>query len=255
MLYLTKRKSLTILFMSFFFIISCGLKVENVEREKIPITVLENSNILVNDWTVSCGVDPNSIQKISKYTYKYLPSKNFCSGGVFSQRSELSTQSIPSDVAGSFVFSSKISFTSQSNQRFIIFSIHDGRDGCAPPSSLYIAENGQLYVESDIKTGPGESCIRGRLGQPSRLKFKRDGSEQDLKILVEFDGQGGFQLSIWLDGQLEINGKYREPTIVKPVYANRHDGFFFKHGVYSNKEFNFEMISKDRTVTQIEVIN
>ena len=227
-----------------------------IERDDLNIAPIANTSSPLNNWKVACsgrkkidpnrGVDRGAIEYIKlEDTWKFTPSRNYCSGGA-KQRAELATGSIKTNTEKSYLFETNISFKSQSTERFIIFSIHDGRDGCAPPASLYVSENGQLYVESDIKTGPGESCIRGRLGQASKDKVSKDGRNHNLRIFVEFDGVGGFIMSVWLDGKLQINGGYIPQT---DEYASTR--FYFKHGVYSQKMFNYVLKSKNRRVAEI----
>ena len=53
-------------------------------------------------------------------------------------------------------------------------------------------------------------------------------------------------MSVWLDGKLQINGGYIPQT---DEYASTR--FYFKHGVYSQKMFNYVLKSKNRRVAEI----
>ena len=59
--------------------------------------------------------------------------------------------------------------------------------------------------------------------------------------MVNFDGKSGFEVDIWLDGKIELSGKYTPPTGNKYV-APTH--FHFSHGVYSANKFDYVLKSK-----------
>jgi hypothetical protein len=200
----------------------------------------------LNSWSISCGVDAGSIKRVGK-TWTFRTSANHCEGGIFNQRAEISTQSVTPSHKGAYLFTSMIAMRADSDQQFSIFSVHDARIGCGPPFQLYVKPNGELWVSSDVKTGPGESCIRGSLGNgTSNGRFRRDGTAQELKILISFGGNGGFDATVWLGGRPEIKGHYEPQT-----GAYRSKKFYFKHGVYSQERFGYEMMSKDMSVKTV----
>lgn len=202
----------------------------------------------LNQWRLSCGADKGSVVKKRK-TWTFKTSANYCSGGTFNQRAEIYTKDFPNNKAGAYLFSTTFRMTSLRNQQFSIFSVHDGRDGCAPPLQLFIDANSTMRIASDIKTGPGESCIYAPIGKQSRARIKRDGTAHELKVLVDFNGQGGFNTAVWLDGSLQIKGTYTPSSRPDTLLSKR---FYFKHGVYSKNVFQYEMVSEGMRVKKVK---
>lgn len=214
------------------------------------VTVAPASATPLNSWRVSCGADPGAItQQGNVRTFR--TSTNHCPGGIFVQRAEIQTDSVSPSHKGAYLFESVVAMSTRSTEKFGVFQIHDGRLGCAPPLVVYVEPSGRMSLTSDIKTGPGESCVRGALNaQVSQGRLHRDGREQTLRVLVEFDGQGGFVASLFLDGILQISGQYdstRQPA------AYRAQKFYFKHGVYSQRMFDYAMTSRDMAVRRVRV--
>ncbi|WP_375282337.1 hypothetical protein [Pseudooctadecabacter sp.] len=178
----------------------------------------------LNDWELSCGADPESMRQTME-GWVFRTSDNYCTGGTFNQRAEIFTEEFPVNSTGSVRFTSNISFTSAENREFSIFSIHDGRNGCAPPLQLFVRPDGRMYIASAIKTGPGESCIDQRLSTTSQGRIRRDGTEQQLAIVVRFDGAGGFGVVVSLNGETQISGRYRPPTRSDAIVSQR---FYFQ---------------------------
>lgn len=203
----------------------------------------------LNRWEVSCGADAGAITRSGR-TWTFTESANFCDGGLFAQRAEISTDPISLSHKGAYLFKSTISITTSANNRFSLWQVHDSRLGCAPPFQVYVEANGQLVATSDIKTGPGESCIRGTIGQPSKKRIRRDGTKHDLQVLIEFDGEGSFKATLWLDGEVQIQGQYKAQG---DQYRSKH--FYFKHGIYSREMFDFEMVSENVSVKKVKVSN
>ena len=168
----------------------------------------------LNEWDVSCGADRGSIRK-SADVWTFKTSDNYCSGGTFKQRAEIKTDDYSTRRAGDFLFSSNVTMMSASPNEYSIFSIHDGRNGCAPPLQLFVRPDGRMYISSDVKTGPGESCIRGFIGGTSSDRVLRNGTEQLLQVLVQFDGEGSFDVTVWLDGTQQIQGTYNPQSYVQ----------------------------------------
>ncbi len=206
----------------------------------------------LNRWQTSCRVDAGAISK-SGTLRTFRTSRNHCEGGIFRQRAEIASDAIRPDTKGAWLFETHIAMKSASDRQFTIFQIHDARQGCAPPLSMDVLPDGRLLLKSDIKTGPGESCIRGALSdQRSRGRLRRDGSEQKLSVLVAFDGQGGFALTASLDGVAQLSGRY-DPSRQPAEYRSKK--FYFKHGAYSKDLFDYVMTSRDMTVRKVRLAN
>ena len=165
----------------------------------------------LNRWKISCSVQKGSIIKKGR-VWIFKTSPNMCPGGVFKQRAEIYTDRVGPNHKSSYRFESYVSMRSGSSEKFDIFQMHDGRRGCAPPLKLDVLPSGRLELISDYKTGPGESCVRGKLSRsPSAGKIRRDGTEYKLEVLVDFDGSGGFYVAVWLNGQFQLDGTYKLP--------------------------------------------
>lgn len=204
----------------------------------------------LNSWKISCGVDQGAITRKGK-DWTFRTSSNHCDGGIFKQRAEISTGKVSPSHKGAYLFSATIAMTSATAAKWDVFQIHDARDGCAPPLKLTVLRSGRMELTSDIKTGPGESCIRGFLTQSrSHGRIARDGREQKLEVLVEFDGAGGFLATVWLDGEIQLSGQYQAPSIPG---AFRSKYFYFKHGCYSQHSFDYELVSRGMKVKKVRV--
>ena len=201
----------------------------------------------ITDWRISCSVDKVSI--IDNYPNSvFKTSKNKCTGGTYNQRAEITTKkAITLSTKAKYDFQTIFTIQDISKsfypEKFDIFQIHDGRDGCAPPLKVNIQSSGQLRLYADYKTGPGEQCERDIIKSSGfgKTQIKRDGTEYKLNVLLNFDGKSGFNVDVYLDDKLEVSGKYAPPTGNKYV-ASKY--FYFKHGVYSKNIFDYEMKSK-----------
>lgn len=201
----------------------------------------------LNNWEISCGVDEGSIRKIKK-TWEFRSSSEHCYHG-FSERSEITSNSISSNHKGTYLFQAKISMLSKSTQPFSIFQIHDGRKGCAPPLKLNVSTSGQFEIHSDIKTGEGESCKQLKLGKNgTRSVIRRDGTEQLLEILVTFHGDATFDFTVKVDGTIELSGAYQPPD-QDGLYIS--EKFYFKHGVYAKNRFEYLLRSTDVSTRRV----
>lgn len=204
----------------------------------------------LNNWKVSCGADAGSIRH-SQGVWTFRTSSNHCPGGIFNQRAEISTDPVPPSHKGAYLFTTNVAMRSPTTGKFGIFQIHDGRLGCAPPLTVTVESDGRLFLTSDIKTGPGESCIRGQLsGRRSAASIRRDGTEQELKVLVELTGAGGFHVTVWLDGKAQISGSFSSDATPQ---AYKPKKFYFKHGVYSQKIFPYTLTSRGMRVKRVNV--
>ena len=204
----------------------------------------------LNTWAVSCGADAGSVEKHGN-VWTFVTSRNHCPGGIFHQRAEIATEPISPGQKGAYFFETTISMKTDAKEKFGIFQIHDARLGCAPPLVIYVYPDGRLNLTSDIKTGPGESCIRGALNNRfSTSRIRRDGTPQKLSVLVEFNGQGGFKATLSLDGKQQISGWY-DPSKQPAEFSSRN--LYFKHGVYSKHMFDYVMQSTDMSVKKVVV--
>ena len=210
---------------------------------------VHQSNTPLNKWQISCGVDKGSIQKSGK-TRIFRTSANYCSGGVFNQRAEISSGRVSSNHIGRYQFSSTLSMKARKNEKFDIFQMHDGRDGCAPPLKVTVLPSGRVELRADYKTGPGESCIRDVFAQSKRsnVVFKRNGEPQQLDAVIDFLGEQNFSVQVYLDGILAAEGSYAPPKGQGFITSKF---FYFKHGVYSRRMFEYELISDNMTVKRI----
>jgi len=151
------------------------------------------------------------------------------------------------------MFQSFITMTAARAEKFDVFQMHDGRNGCAPPLKVTVLKSGNIELVSDVKTGPGESCIRGKLGKGvSRGLVRRDGTEQELQVLVDFKGYGAFDATVWLDGILQISGSYK-PSSRPGAFLPKK--YYFKHGVYSQLVFPYVLVSRDMRVNRVKLEN
>lgn len=200
----------------------------------------------LSSWSISCGADAGAITRKGN-TWKFTRSANYCDN-FFEQRSEISTQPISLSVKGAYLFSATVSMTTSSSERFSMWQIHDSRLGCAPPFQVYVEKSGQMLATSDVKIGPDEACIRGQIGELTNASIKRDGTKHELKVLVNFDGEGSFDVTLWLDGRAQIAGRYSAQI---DKYRSKH--FYFKMGVYSMKAFDYVFVAENIKVQKVKI--
>lgn len=201
---------------------------------------------VITDWRKSCSPDKGSV--VDDYpTYIFKKSKNNCSS-PYKQRAEIITKkalSVSAKAKYNFQTIFKIKDNSKKSlpEKFDIFQIHDGRVGCAPPLKVEIHSSGFLRLIADYKTGSGQKCERNVIKPRGygKTQIKRNGTEYKLNILVDFDGKSGFDIQAFLDNKLEINGKYSPPSGNK-YFKSKY--YFFKHGVYSKRMFDYELTSR-----------
>ena len=168
----------------------------------------------LDQWEVSCGADKGAVTRQSG-PWMFRTSSNHCPGGVFKQRAEIESGQISASHKGAYLFRANIAVRTNSTENFDIFQIHDGRIGCAPP-----------------------------------LKVTVLGTGQKLEVLIRFDGTGAFDTVVILDNIPQISGRY-EPG--SQPQAFRPTNYYFKHGVYSRRVFDYVMTSRDMTVSRVRV--
>lgn len=203
----------------------------------------------LNSWSTSCSVEKGAITK-RRGVYTFTTSKNLCSGGTYGQRAEITSKKISPNTKGAYLFETNVAMTSDSNEKFDIFQIHDGRDGCAPPLKVQVGKTGRIRLQSAVKLGPGEQCRpETRTDGSSEIRLLRDGTEYQLRILIQFNGNGEFETTVWLNGEHVVNGYYERPTIPGAFMS---ENFYFKHGVYSKNMFEYEMTSRKLVVKKVK---
>jgi hypothetical protein len=201
-------------------------------------------------WKTSCGADRGSITK-SGSSYVFKTSKNYCTGGIFNQRAELTSSDISVRRKVTHTFSSNVAMKTGSGEPFILFQIHDGRNGCAPPMSLRWQGNGSLSFDSDYTKGKGMAgCVENRELRNAGYRgpsLKRNGTAYDLQVALMFDGNGAFDVAVSIDGKQVLSGKYSPPDDPQFLRSTR---FYMKHGVYSRNRWDYELTSKGVKVSQ-----
>jgi hypothetical protein len=216
----------------------------------VPSDALANP---LNTWDISCSVDKGASKRKGK-TWTFRTSKNRCTGGTFNQRAEIKSKSITPRTKDAYMFSAYVAMTTVRTEKFDIFQIHDGRRGCAPPLKVTVLKSGLLELRSDVQTGPGtDDCIMGTLGGgKSNIKFRRDGTEHFLEILLDFDGKGGFDVTVWIDKTLRAKGRYTPSPLPQ---AFKPEKYYFKHGVYSKNIFDYVLTSREMKVRKVRLKN
>ena len=203
----------------------------------------------ISGWNISCSVDDGSItRKGNNWVFK--TSKNRCAGGTFKQRAELSspkalklTTKAKYEFQSIFRMKSKESSGLSNAEEFEIFQIHDGRLGCAPPLSVGFLKTGKVRLLGDYKIGTadGQNCDRKIMFDVGDTVVKRDGTEYKLNVVLEFNGNSSFKVAVYINDRLEALGKY-SPPIERGYFKSKY--YYFKHGVYSQNMFDYELNSK-----------
>jgi hypothetical protein len=201
--------------------------------------VKEKNNL---SWSISCGVDNGSMYK-KNGVWTFKPSKNKCPGGVFEQRAELNTKKMSINKKVKYSFFSSFNYTGISAYEFSVFSVHDGRDGCAPPLQIFVGYSGDIYLTGDYKIGTGENCRRDILKTVyyGNQRVNKNGDEQTLRVDLDFNGKGAFGIEVFLNNILAAKSSY---AFEEGKGYMKSPSFYFKHGVYSRFIFDYEMQSK-----------
>ncbi len=197
-------------------------------------------------WKISCGVDKGAITK-SRKSYVFKTSNNKCSSrGTYTQRAELSGVYFSANDRISYLFSSTIQMKTNSTEPFTLFQIHDGRGSCAPPLKLHWQRSNGLSFYSSYSLDKGaHDCVENRSLVNSRYlgpKLRRDGTPYQIQIVMDFDGKGAFDVSVFLEGSHVLSGRYEPPADSRFF---RSDRFWMKHGVYSKQKWFYEMTSSN----------
>ncbi|WP_267139398.1 hypothetical protein [Anianabacter salinae] len=199
-------------------------------------------------WDTSCGVDAGALSR-SGADYVFRTSKNKCTGGIYLQRSEIFSDNIRIDSPATYLFETTMSFRASQPEDAVVFQIHDGRNGCAPPMSLRWRGNGELSFDSDYTRDQGmQGCTPNQQMRSARFtgpRLVRDGRAYAMRVFLTFDGQGGFAVQVAADGRAVLQGAYVPPA--DPAFV-RSSRFYMKHGVYSQRMFDYEMRSSGMRV-------
>lgn len=195
-------------------------------------------------WETSCEPDRGSISR-SRKVITFRTSSNNCVGGIFNQRAELHSKFISVNRRITYMFESTISMQTDSREGFIFFQVHDGRNGCSPPMSLRWRENNTLSFDSNYTRDQGmDGCVVNHELQNARFsgpRLRRDGTPFNFRAILEFDGDGNFDITVFIDGVQVLGGHYQPSDDPSFVASPR---FYMKHGVYSQFVWPYEMRSE-----------
>ena len=201
-------------------------------------------------WEVSCGVDRGSLER-QKDRYTFRTSSNRCPGGIFAQRSELSSDHLSVNRPATYLFETTLQMMTASSEPFVVFQIHDGRNGCAPPMSVRWQSNNTLSFDSDYTMNRGmDGCFPNNELRKARYngpRLSRDGNPHLFRARITFDGLGGFDIAVEVDGVLALSGRYAPPVDTKYMRSQK---FYFKHGVYSQRVWRYELVSSGMRMLQ-----
>lgn len=118
--------------------------------------------------------------------------------------------------------------------------------------SLRWKKDNTLAFDSDYTRNQG---MAGCVENPSLRNatytgpiLRRDGTPYNLKVLLEFDGKGAFNVSVSIDSTSVLSGRY-SPSSDSSLVASRR--FYIKHGVYSQNIWTYEMRSKHVRVLRL----
>lgn len=198
------------------------------------------------NWRVSCGVDSGAYHNTGD-THVFAPSRNQCSGGIYQQRSELTSSNFDIRKAQTLLLDATIQFQAPNSDNFTIFQVHSeqSREGCAPPLALNVKGDGRLEFFSDYsRSSRTDFCVANRSLRSARHtgpRLRRDGVAQKLQVAVAFDGRGGFTATVYIDGQQSLSGSYTPNTASGFVPLST---VYFKHGVYSPKRWDYRLVSQ-----------
>ena len=199
-----------------------------------------------SDWRIVCGADANAITRDGT-DWVLRPSRDHCSRSDAGQRSEISTRPIPATTRQTLAFSARVTLRASRYEAFDIFRVYDGGSGCTPPLKVQVTESGRIRFVSGRVTADRGCTIVDMTPELSQGFLRRDGTEQSLDIVVDFDGHGGFEAILLLDGRKELSGAY-VPGDLEP---DRDAVFLLRHGVFAQTAFDFEMITRDLSLREV----
>lgn len=192
-------------------------------------------------WRISCGVDAGGIEADGE-AWIFAPSSNHCRGGSYAQRSELRSDDLPADQPLHLTIESDVALTAESGQPFDLFQVHDGLGGCTPPLKLRWLEDGRLSLDGGARRRDGACELDRTLrAQPSTCPLlARDGRRTRIALDLAFDGRGGFDVQVRVEGTPCLTGRHEAPD---PAIFEPSPRFFIKHGVYAREAFEFRLVT------------
>ena len=208
----------------------------------------------ITNWIISCTVDKGSI--VDNYpNYIFKTSKNKCSGDkTYKQRAEIvSKKALPPSTKVAYDFQSDFTFEGDTDQKFDIFQIHDGRDSCAPPLEVEVQKRGGIRLMADYrlkydyKEGDKEQCERDIIKSKviNDIKIQKNGKKNKLNVVLIFHGSSNFDVGVFVNDKFVISGRYAPPQ-GKGYYKSKY--FYFKHGNYSRYKFDYTINSKIKMI-------
>ena len=208
----------------------------------------------ITNWIISCTVDKGSI--VDNYpNYIFKTSKNKCSGDkTYKQRAEIvSKKALPPSTKVAYDFQSDFTFEGDTDQKFDIFQIHDGRDSCAPPLKVEVQKRGGIRLMADYrlkydyKEGDKEQCERDIIKSKviNDIKIQKNGKKNKLNVVLIFHGSSNFDVGVFVNDKFVISGRYAPPQ-GKGYYKSKY--FYFKHGNYSRYKFDYTINSKIKMI-------
>ena len=208
----------------------------------------------ITDWIISCTVDKGSI--VDNYpNYIFKTSKNKCSGDkTYKQRAEIvSKKALPLSSKVAYDFQSDFTFEGDTDQKFDIFQMHDGRDSCAPPLKVEVQKGGEIRLigdyrlKYDYKEGDKEQCERDIIKSKviNDIKIKKNGKKNKLNVILILNGNSNFDVGVFINNKFVISGRYSPPK-GKGYYKSKY--FYFKHGNYSRYIFDYTIKSKIKMI-------
>lgn len=200
-------------------------------------------------WEASCGVDKGAIVK-KRGNYIFRRSKNYCgSTVVWPQRTELRGGDVPIKTRASYKFSSIISMTSKSNNKFTFYQLHDARYSCAPPLKLdWTSANTLRFTSAYAPKDRSNNCVQNRSIESARYhgkRLSRDGTKYKLDVIFDFHGNGPFDVTVFIDGKPVMSGKYN-PSRNPNFFVSKR--YYMKMGVYSKYSWDFLFTAEKPTV-------
>jgi hypothetical protein len=216
----------------------------------VPAVAQDSWRVARMGWEISCGVDRGSLER-QQDRYIFRTSSNRCQGGIFAQRSEISSDHLSVNRPATYLFDTTLQMMTASDEPFVVFQIHDGRNGCAPPMSVRWQSNNTLSFDSDYTMDRGmDGCVQNNELMNARYsgpRLSRDGNPHLFRARITFDGQGGFDITIEVDGISALSGRYAPPDDARFIRSKR---FYFKHGVYSQRVWPYELVSTGMRMLQ-----
>ena len=208
----------------------------------------------ITDWVISCTVDKGSI--VDNYpNYIFKKNKNTCSGDkTYKQRAEIvSKKALPLSSKVAYDFQSDFTFEGDTDQKFDIFQMHDGRDSCAPPLKISVLKKGEIRLigdyrlKYDYKEGDKEQCERDIIKSKviNDIKIQKNGKKNKLNVVLIFHGSSNFDVGVFVNDKFVISGRYAPPQ-GKGYYKSKY--FYFKHGNYSRYIFDYTIKSKIKMI-------